>query len=69
MESFFSGSLTLSQLKIIIVESKTVFPFLGTDWENLPNTTPPDLLPYLPSTCTDQEGLRSKYRVKTEKTN
>lgn len=35
----------------------------GTDWENLPNTTPPDLLPYLPSTCTDQEGLRSKYRV------
>lgn len=32
-------------------------------WENLSNSTPPDLLPYLPSTSTDQEGLRSKYKV------
>lgn len=35
----------------------------GTDWENLPNSKPPDLLPYLPSTSNDREGLRSKYRV------
>lgn len=33
------------------------------DWENLPTTKPPALLPYLPSTCTDREGLRSKFRV------
>lgn len=35
----------------------------GIDWENLPKTKPPDLLPYLPSTCIDQEGLHSKFRV------
>ena len=38
--------------------------YSGTDWENLPNTKPPDLLPYLPSTSNDREGLRSKYRVR-----
>ncbi|XP_015778043.1 PREDICTED: 3-phosphoinositide-dependent protein kinase 1-like [Acropora digitifera] len=37
--------------------------FLEIKWENLSNSTPPDLLPYLPSTSTDQEGLRSKYKV------
>lgn len=35
----------------------------GINWEDLANQRPPDLLPYLPSTCTDQEGLRSKYKV------
>ncbi|RMX49600.1 hypothetical protein pdam_00003014 [Pocillopora damicornis] len=34
----------------------------GIDWENLPNETPPDLLPYLPSTSTNEEGLRSKHQ-------
>ena len=44
------------------------FSGLGIDWENLPNTKPPDLLPYLPSTDQDQEGLHSKYRVNLLKT-
>ncbi|CAH3105674.1 unnamed protein product [Pocillopora meandrina] len=35
----------------------------GIDWENLPNETPPDLLPYLPSTSTNEEGLRSKFKL------
>ncbi|KAJ7382291.1 3-phosphoinositide dependent protein kinase-1 [Desmophyllum pertusum] len=35
----------------------------GIEWESLPNQTPPDLLPYLPSTTTDQEGLHSKYKL------
>lgn len=39
-------------------------PRLGIDWENLPNETPPDLLPYLPSTSTNEEGLRSKFKVR-----
>ena len=42
----------------------TLISYSGTDWENLPNTKPPDLLPYLPSTSNDREGLRSKYRVR-----
>ena len=46
----------------------TLISYSGTDWENLPNTKPPDLLPYLPSTSNDREGLRSKYRVRRKKT-
>jgi len=41
----------------------------GIDWENLPNTKPPDLLPYLPSTDQDQEGLHSKYRISVSSDN
>ena len=46
----------------------TLISYSGTDWENLPNTKPPDLLPYLPSTSNDREGLRSKYRVRGKNT-
>ena len=45
----------------------TLISYSGTDWENLSNTKPPDLLPYLPSTSNDREGLRSKYRVRGKK--
>ncbi|XP_031563299.1 3-phosphoinositide-dependent protein kinase 1-like [Actinia tenebrosa] len=34
----------------------------GIDWEELPNTSPPELLPYLPATSSDDEEHRSKYK-------
>ncbi|KXJ22011.1 3-phosphoinositide-dependent protein kinase 1 [Exaiptasia diaphana] len=37
--------------------------YKGVNWEELPNTNPPELLPYLPATSSDGEEHRSKYRA------
>ena len=37
---------------------------VGVDWDNVPNQTPPTLLPYLPSTTKGEAGMHSDYNVR-----
>ncbi|KAK3741913.1 hypothetical protein QZH41_010033, partial [Actinostola sp. cb2023] len=42
---------------------KTHSFFEGINWQELPSTKPPELLPYLPPTSSDGEEHRSKYKA------
>ena len=35
----------------------------GIDWEKLPETEPPQILPYLPAKSKDDQALTSDYNV------
>ena len=36
---------------------------IGVDWDKLPETEPPQILPYLPAKSKDDQALTSDYNV------
>ena len=62
------------ELNLIYVYSGTVCKYTnvaiclsscvtGIDWEKLPETEPPQILPYLPAKSKDDQALTSDYNV------
>ena len=37
--------------------------YIGVDWDKLPETEPPQILPYLPAKSKDDQALTSDYNV------
>ena len=39
---------------------------IGIDWDKLPETEPPQILPYLPAKSKEDQALTSDYNVKQQ---
>ena len=41
-----------------------IHTYIGVDWDKLPETEPPQILPYLPAKSKDDQALTSDYNVR-----
>ena len=53
-----------SNVVYCIVTIVNMCMYTGIDWDKLPETKPPQILPYLPAKSKDDQALTSDYHVK-----